>query len=486
VYDTSRRDAHPSAAMHAHMQQMEAMRRNMLWTQFAVIALGAWLLTSPWQFGLFDASAAQAVRDVTGERGLWPEALRNRVLGYSDVVCGVLLMLFGALALSSRRQWAQWGTAGVGLWLMFAPLLCWTSSAAAYNNDLAVGALAIALSVLVPMMPGMSHEGMMDARTVPPGWTYSPSTWLQRLPLVALGLLGFLIARQLAAYQLGHVNGVWEPFFGGRDGRNGTEYIITSSVSKAWPIADAGLGATSYLIETLMACMGTAKRWRTMPWMVTFFFILVVPLSGVSIAFIMIQPVMLGTYCTLCLIAAAAMLLMIPLTLDEVFAMAQYMKRSVRAGRPFLRTFLRGGPDRADEQGAPQAVHPEPDFSASLAQQAGAGLRGVTLPWTLAASCALGVWLMFTRLALGAEGALADSDHLAGSAILTIAVCATAEVTRWLRWLNLPAGAWLLLAPWLLGGDAPLAAVVNDVAVGLAVIALSLPHGRRSSERYGH
>jgi hypothetical protein len=55
--------------------------------------------------------------------------------------------------------------------------------------------------------------------------------------------------------------------------------------------------------------------------MVTFF-ILVVPLGGVSIFFIIIQPIMIGTYCTLCLIAALAMLIMIPLTLDEVVAMA--------------------------------------------------------------------------------------------------------------------------------------------------------------------
>lgn len=34
----------------------------------------------------------------------------------------------------------------------------------------------------------------MDAGTVPPGWTYSPSSWLQRLPIIALGFLGFLIA----------------------------------------------------------------------------------------------------------------------------------------------------------------------------------------------------------------------------------------------------------------------------------------------------
>src|ERR1700724_2916855 len=118
--------------------------------------------------------------------------------------------------------------------LLFAPLFFWTASAAAYTNDTVIGALAIIFSVLVPMMPGMSHEGMMDESTVPPGRTYSPSSRLQRLPKIALGFFGFLLARYLTASQLGHVGGVGEPFFFGGGGKNGTEFIITSAVSRAW------------------------------------------------------------------------------------------------------------------------------------------------------------------------------------------------------------------------------------------------------------
>ena len=43
-----------------------------------------------------------------------------------------------------------------------------------------------------------------------------------------------------------------------------------------------------------MAVMGTRDRWRTMPWMVTFFGILVIPLGVVSIYFIIIQPIMIA------------------------------------------------------------------------------------------------------------------------------------------------------------------------------------------------
>ena len=49
------------------------------------------------------------------------------------------------------------------------------------------------------------------------------------------------------------------------DPRNGTEEIITSAVSKAWPIPDAGLGAVACILEILMAVMGDRDRWRTMP-----------------------------------------------------------------------------------------------------------------------------------------------------------------------------------------------------------------------------
>jgi nucleoside-diphosphate-sugar epimerase len=470
----------PAPEMHRHIGEMAEMHQRMLWAHLMVVALGVWLITSPFQFGLFDPEIATlTARDVTAERNLWDPALRNALTGWSNIASGLLLMLFGSLSLWQRHSWAQWGTTLVGLWLLFAGLVFWTPSAAAYANDMIVGALAIAFSILIPMMPGMSHEGMMDKHAIPPGWTYSPSSWLQRLPIIALGLFGFLIARYLAAFQLGHVNAVWDPIFHGALARNGTEHIITSPVSKAWPVADAGLGATAYMLEALMGAMGAATRWRTMPWMVTFFFILVVPLGGVSILFILIQPVVIGTYCTLCLIQAFAMLVMIPLALDEVIAMGQYMLRSLKAGQPFLRTFLIGGPD--------PAARPDdrPGFEAPLRTQIAAATWGVTVPWTLVATSVLGAWLMFTPLVFGTALAMADSDHIVGGLVITISIIAMAEVARPLRFVNVAFGLWLVAAPWLLSGVPSGLATVNSVIAGLALVALSLPRGRRSAEHYG-
>ena len=466
-------------AMHEHHQQMQAMRLRKLWVHYLVIGLGAWLLTSPLQFGLFNPDTVATVRDVTAERGLWSPELRNAILGWNDIICGVLLMIFGALTLSERFKIWQWGTCAVGLWLMFAPILFWTPSEAVYANDTAVGALAIALSVLIPMMPGMSHEGMMDDSSRPPGWTYNPSSWVQRLPIVALGFFGFLIARYLAAYQFGHIGAVWDPVFSGREGLNGTEDIITSDVSRAFPVSDAAFGGYAYMIETLMACMGSAKRWRTMPWMVTFFFILVVPLGAVSIGFIIIQPIMIGTYCTLCLIQALAMLIMIPFAIDEVVAMAQYMARSVRSGRPFWRTFFKGGPDEGAE------AEDDVTYGARASQQARASAVGITLPWSLLVSCAVGLWLMFSRLVFGTSGALADSDHLLGALIITVAVTAMAEVARPLRFVNILFGLWLVISPWVLADGLGSAGAVNSILVGLVAAALAVPRGRRSKESYG-
>ncbi|HEY8130772.1 MAG TPA: NAD-dependent epimerase/dehydratase family protein [Thermoanaerobaculia bacterium] len=465
--------------MRKHDAEMRSMHFDMLWVHFLNILLGAWLATSPFVFGTFyPESFSDAVLRVTAERSLWDPALRSSLTAWSDLFSGLAIMLFGALSLSQRFAWAQWANTGVGLWLLFAPLIFWSPSAAVYANDTFVGALVITFAILVPMMPGMSHEGMMDSSDKPLGWTYSPSTYLQRLPIVALGAFGFFIARTLAAYQLGHIDGVWEPFFSGEAGRNGTEFIITSQVSKAWPIADGGLGAVTYMLEVLMGVMGDRSRWRTMPWMVAMFGIVVVPLGVVSIYFIIIQPIVIGTYCSLCLLAALAMLIMIPYSLDELVAMGQFLVQSHRRGEPFWRTFFMGG---ADPNGGRDD---KPDFGAPLAATVASAVRGVTVPWTLVASTIVGIWLMFSRISFGTVPPLADSDHLVGALIITVAVIAMAEVGRALRFVNVAFGLWLIAAPWLLSGAGSVASWASVVA-GVVVIMLSLPRGPLSKEHYG-
>ncbi|MGH2604018.1 MAG: vitamin K epoxide reductase family protein, partial [Dehalococcoidia bacterium] len=382
------------------------MREKWLWTNITVASLGLWLVSSPFTFGY------------NSDRMTW-----------NDVISGILLALCAGLALIPRYDfWGRWGAAFVGVWLQFAPLVFWAPSAVAYVNDTLVGALAVALTILAPMMPGMAHhmEMMKPGPEIPPGWTYNPSTWHQRSPMIGLALVGWFISRYLAAYQLGYTQTVWEPFFG-----RGTVNVLTSEVSRMWPISDAGLGALAYTIELLMAWMGGKTRWRTMPWMVTFFFILVVPLGLTHIILVILQPVAVGSWCTLCLAAAAVMLVMIPYTIDEVVAMGQFIAWSVRHGKPFWRTFWVGG---TMEGGAPDDR--TPTYGAPVQKMIGPAVWGVTATWTLALSAVLGLWAMLAPWVFGSAGSAAHSDQVAGALVVTVSVIVMAEVVRVGRFLN--------------------------------------------------
>jgi hypothetical protein len=469
-----------SGEHHDPVAMIRRMRRPWLWTNFLNIALGIWLMTSPFTFGYLDPDlVGDGVQRITAERGLPSVAARGAAMSWSDLLSGALIVLLSALALVPRPSLdfiGRWGTALVGVWLGLAPLLLWSPSVAGFVTDTIIGALAITFSILVPMMPGMAHHMAMSepGPEVPPGWSYNPSSWPQRAPIIALGFVGWFVSRYLAAYQLGYIDSAWDPIFG-----RSTMTILDSEVSRAWPISDAGFGAFAYTFEVLMGFMGGTSRWRTMPWMVTFFGILVIPLGIVSITLVILQPVAVGTWCTLCLLTALAMLVMIPLTIDEVVAMIQFMARSRRQGKPLWRTFWVGG----TVEGEVNDDERTPPYGAPASAMARSMAWGVSLPWPLLLSGALGIWLMASPALFGSGGMAANSDHLVGALIVTFAGIALAEVTRAVRFVNLLAGAWLVVAPWILGGAAA-GAHWNGLLVGLAVMISSLPRGP-IRERYG-
>jgi hypothetical protein len=169
---------------------------------------------------------------------------------------------------------------------------------------------------------------------VPPGWNSNPSAWSQRLPIVALALVGFGIAAYLACYQWRLVADVWEPFFG-----RGSETIPNSSVSRVLPIPDAALGAFGYLLDAVTGAIGGRQRWRTLPWLVTLFGLAVGPLGAVSILLVILQPVMFDAWCTLCLASAVISLAMIGPSLDEVLASLQHVRGRADAGASAWRVF---------------------------------------------------------------------------------------------------------------------------------------------------
>jgi hypothetical protein len=398
----------------------------------------------------------------------------SRAMAYSDLASGVAVLLLSLLCLSWRLPAARWATAAVGLWLLSAPLVFWAPGSAAYLNDTLVGCLVIGFSVLIRPTPGVSPVAAMSGPTVPPGWEFSPSSWFQRLPIIFLAFVGFFISSYLAAYQLGHIDAVWEPFFPGalpRDGKNGTEEIITSVISEAWPVPDAGVGALTYLLEILTGIIGSSRRWRTMPWLVVLFGIMIVPLGAVSITFIVIQPILLQTWCTLCLLAAAAMLIQIPYSLDELVATGEFLVRRRQQGHSVLRAFLFGDTDEGRS-------HPEDEDNfqqspAVVLRQMVSG--GISLPPGLLACIVIGVLLMLSRLLLGAAGAMADAHHLVGALIVTVSVTALAEVARILRFVNILLAIALYISAFIFPAD--LLTVFATLAAATIVLVASLPRG---------
>lgn len=174
----------------------------------------------------------------------------------------------------------------------------------------------------------------MSRAQTPPGWDYNPSTWHERLPIIGLAGAGALIAAYLAAYQLGIVGTVWEPFFG-----NGSVRILHSTVSRLLPIPDAALGLLGYLADAVSGAIGGRDRWRSMPWLVILFGLAVGPLGIASITLVILQPVLFQAWCSLCLVSALISLTMIGPAMDEVLASLQHIRRVGRTGHSRWRAF---------------------------------------------------------------------------------------------------------------------------------------------------
>ena len=171
----------------------------------------------------------------------------------------------------------------------------------------------------------------------PPGWTYNPSSWAQRVPIVALAAIGFGIATYLTLYQVDVFASVWEPFFG-----EGSRVILNSGTSRILPIPDAALGAAGYLADAVTGVVGGADRWRRQPWLVVLFGLAVGPLGAGSVVLVILQPVLYDSFCTLCLASAGISVLMIGPAMDEVLATLQALRRVRDRGDSVWRAFWRG------------------------------------------------------------------------------------------------------------------------------------------------
>ncbi len=161
---------------------------------------------------------------------------------------------------------------------------------------------------------------MHDA--IPPGFSHNPTAFSRRAILAALALIGLLDALYLTLYQWDAWR-VWDPFF-----RAQTVLDLTE------PVPDALAGVLAYGGELLLLSLGGADRWRRLPWACLALGALLSTGALVSIALIVVQPTVAGTWCTLCLLSAALSLALFALGIGEARAARQHVRRERAAGVP--------------------------------------------------------------------------------------------------------------------------------------------------------
>jgi hypothetical protein len=106
------------------------------------------------------------------------------------------------------------------------------------------------------------------------------------------------------------------------------------------------------------------------------------------------------------------------------------------------------------------------------------GPHGMPRFWQDWANLAVGVWLFVAPWVLGYDHvrSAAWNSWIFGIVVVAVSTSALVLFAVWEEWLNVIFGAWLLVAPWIMGfaGSDNAAALWNHVLVGLAVGGLAL------------
>jgi uncharacterized membrane protein len=152
----------------------------------------------------------------------------------------------------------------------------------------------------------------------------NPSRLSRRRLVSALALVGCLVSVYLALYQYHVLHTVWDPIFG-----DGSRKVLTSPLSRALPISDAALGAVAYAWEAVIELVGRRDRWLTQPLLVSLVGVTAGGIALTSVGLVISQPVLTGTFCTLCLTSAAVSFVVAGLVYEEVRAVvASYLQQT--------------------------------------------------------------------------------------------------------------------------------------------------------------
>jgi uncharacterized membrane protein len=396
-------------------------------------AIGLWLIAAPWTFGYQETAMAE-----------------------NDYWVGGFFVSIGVLSYVKWKDYFSVIFMALGFWLGLSPLLFWAELPVSYVNATLVGIIVVVFCFRMPAMQG-KHEEVNAG--VPQGWSFNPSAWTPRIVTVFLAMLCWFVARYLAAYQLGYITSIWDPFFG-----ESTIKVLNSKIAKFFPISDAGLGAFCYSIEAVLGFQGNQQRWRTMPWVVLVFGFMVVPAGLVSIALIVLQPIVVKAWCGLCLVIGGCMLIMVLLTVTEVVATIQFLVRYKDYNRSFWNVFFKGASSFKNKTKPKDTM-------------------GITLTWRLILCAILGMWTIAAPEILASRDFASLSNYITGPLIVAVSIISFAEVARVFRFFNIILSLWLLTAPWVIGG-ASLNLLLNDSFVAIAIIFLSLSKGR-VKHKYG-
>src|SRR5690606_12614932 len=133
-------------------------------------------------------------------------------LAQSDRISAVLIAISAGVALLRNRSGWAWPAGLVGLWLILSPIALWAPTAASYANATLTGLLVVAVAFIVPVTRRAAGP------QIPRDWSYNPSTWRQRVPVIVLCIASYAIAVYMASFQLGYIATVRDPVFG--DGRS--------------------------------------------------------------------------------------------------------------------------------------------------------------------------------------------------------------------------------------------------------------------------
>lgn len=397
-----------------------------------LMVISLWLIAAPFTFGY-----------------------KEHLVLANDLICGIILFMGSLFSFRKQSKFSFFFYFLLGSWLHFSATVFWDPEPVYYLNDSLVGILISVIAFL--FLRFERKEELSLQGQIPKGWSFNPSGWSHRIPILFLAVICWFLARYLEAYQLGYIPHVWDPFFGG-----GTEKVLTSKVSQSFPIPDAGLGAFAYFLEALLCWQGTASRFKTMPWVVFSFGVLALPVGITSIILIILQPLVVGAWCSICLFIAFFMLLIISLSVGEVIAAFQQLALHRASGGSIWKYLWEGE----------AATGETPPSKKKL-------FHGITPTWSLALQLFIGICVCFFPSTINTQDI--SADFILGPLIIVFSLLAMAEPIRALRFVNILLGGWLFLAAISTGCSF---CFFIHALFGAFLILLTFPKGK-IKERYG-